>query len=224
MSIYLKRHGTRPVMDAQAGTVPAPIPRRDPTAATGCPSHLPCGARRRENRATGQVLKIMHWNADGVYSKRDGYKKQLELEEILDKEKVSVCCIQETHLSKDIAYKVRGFQCYRSDRKDRKKGGILTLVKNNINACQLGTYMEGAEYQMLHLKTGSAEFHLLNYYCPSDRPLALDTIPEKERLIVCGDFNSHSQSWGYDHMDKRGEELENWQDDSRLILINQPND
>ena len=43
-------------------------------------------------------------------------------------------------------------------------------------------------------------------------------------MIVCGDFNSHSQSWGYDHMDKRGEELENWQDDKGLLLLNKPKD
>ena len=39
-----------------------------------------------------------------------------------------------------------------------------------------------------------------------------------------GDFNSHSQSWGYDHIDARGEEIEAWQDDKNLTLINQPYD
>ena len=42
--------------------------------------------------------------------------------------------------------------------------------------------------------------------------------------LVVGDFNSHSQSWGYDHIDKRGEEVENWQDDHKLNLINKPED
>lgn len=228
MSISINSYGACPVTDIQAGTAPGPIPRKGPTKTTGSPSQLPRGARRQENRATGQTnqrpIKIMHWNAEGVNSKRDGYSKKLELENILEQEQVNVCCIQETHLSSDIAFKIRGYQCYRSDRKDRRKGGILTLVKNNINACQLEVHMEGSEYQMLHLKTDSTEFHLLNYYCPNDRPLALDTIPEKERLMVCGDFNSHSQSWGYEHMDKRGEELESWQDENKLILINQPAD
>ena len=222
--MYLNRYGARPVTDTQAGAVPGPLPRKGPTPATGCPSHLPRGARRQENRATGQVLKIMHWNAEGVNSKKDGYSKKVELENILHEEQVHVCCLQETHLNEDVAFKVRGFQCYRSDRKNRKKGGVLTLVRNNISTCQFEEYMEGAEYQMLHLRTASTEFHLLNYYCPSDRPLALASIPIKERLIVCGDFNSHSQSWGYDHMDSRGEELENWQDDNKLILVNQPKD
>ena len=41
---------------------------------------------------------------------------------------------------------------------------------------------------------------------------------------MVGDFNSHSQSWGYDHADTRGEELEDWQDDNNLILVNDADD
>ena len=43
-------------------------------------------------------------------------------------------------------------------------------------------------------------------------------------FIIMGDFKSHSQSWGYDHIDARGEEFEAWQDDKNLTLINQPYD
>src|SRR5579871_3130516 len=221
MSAY--RCGARPMTDTQASAATGPMSRKGPTPTTGGPSQLPRGARRQENRATGQnKLKIMHWNAEGVNSK--GGNKKMELEKTLNEEQVTICCLHETHLNKDIDFNIRGYQCFRQDRKDRKKGGILTLVKTNISACQLEVYMEGAEYQILHLKAGSTEFHLVNYYCPNDRQLALDTISVKEKIIVCGDFNSHSESWGYDHMDRRGEELENWQDENGLILVNQPID
>ena len=53
---------------------------------------------------------------------------------------------------------------------------------------------------------------------------AFDKVWHKGHYLVVGDFNSHSQSWGYDHIDKRGEEVENWQDDHRLNLINKPED
>ena len=43
-------------------------------------------------------------------------------------------------------------------------------------------------------------------------------------FLMVGDFNSHSQSWGYDHADARGEELEDWQDDNHLILVNDVDD
>ena len=43
-------------------------------------------------------------------------------------------------------------------------------------------------------------------------------------VILIGDFNSHSQSWGYDHIYARGEEIEAWQDDNNLTLIKQTYD
>ena len=39
--------------------------------------------------------------------------------------------------------------------------------------------------------------------------------------IVAGDFNSHSPSWGFAELDKKGEEFEQWATDNCLILINQ---
>ena len=53
----------------------------------------------------------------------------------MNKENIDICCIQETHLQKDKTFKVRGDQCFRTDRGgDRRKGGIITLIKSNINA------------------------------------------------------------------------------------------
>ena len=69
------------------------------------------------------------------------------------------------------------------------------------------------------------ELDILNYYCPNDRPLSLSTIQtEDSRFIAVSDFNSHSQSWGYDHLDRRREEVENWQHDNQLLLVNTPRD
>ena len=42
----------------------------------------------------------------------------------------------------------------------------------------------------------------------------------REHSIVIGDFNSHSPSWGYPEQDARGEEVEDWQTCSNLLLIN----
>ena len=64
---------------------------------------------------------------------------------------------------------------------------------------------------------------LVNLYSPNDKALALNALTAiEDHYLVDGDFNSHSQSWGYDHIYKRGEEIENWQDDHRLNLINEP--
>ena len=85
--------------------------------------------------------------------------------------------------------------------------------------------MEGAEYQMIWAQLKDTELWLLNVYCPNDRPLSLDTIHVPDSCFpAVGDFNSHSQSWGYNHMDRRGEEVEDWQDEHHLVLINSPHD
>jgi ribonuclease HI len=167
----------------------------------------------------------MQWNAEGLNSKQPGYTKKTELENILHEKQISVCCIQETHLKPDQTFKIRGYQCFRSDRQDRRKGGILTLVKNNIHVQEKETSMDGAEYQLLQLKVDKTEIDLLNFYCPNDKPLNLNSIQVPDtNFIAVGDFNSHSQSWGYNHMDRRGEEVETWQDDHFLILVNRPTD
>ena len=139
---------------------------------------------------------------------------------------IDICCIQETHLKEGKNFKIRGYQKpFRLDRPDRHKGGVLTLVRNNLHAIEVSTHLDGAEYQYLKVRSKSKEVNLVNYYCPNDRPLSLSSIdvPLSSFLMV-GDFNSHSQSWGYDHADARGEELEDWQDDNHLILVNDVDD
>ena len=62
-------------------------------------------------------------------------RKKTELEHRMNKENIDICCIQETHLQKDKIFKVRAHQCFKTDRGgDRRKAGIITLIKSNINA------------------------------------------------------------------------------------------
>ena len=96
------------------------------------------------------------------------------------------------------------------------------MVKLNINAYLSDSSTDCAEYQVLKIKTKTKEIHLVNYYCPNNINLDLLNIPlASNNFIIVRDFNSHSQSWGYNHIDARGEE---WQDDNNLILINKPED
>nr|KAG5704148.1 hypothetical protein BaRGS_009678 [Batillaria attramentaria] len=45
-----------------------------------------------------------------------------------------------------------------------------------------------------------------------------------EKCLIVGDFNSHSTCWGYDETDRRGDEVEDWQIDTNMILLNDPED
>ena len=167
------------------------------------------------------ATKVMHWNAMGLTEER---KDALQI--FLYENEIDVCCIQESHLKKGKSLKIRGYQePIRNDRLNRSKGGVVTLVRNGIKVAEVKRLTDEAEY--IHTKISSRDrtLDLVNYYCPDDKSLSLDTlkVPDEDFLIV-GDFNSRSQSWGYDDIDKRGEEVEAWQDDHRLILINDPAD
>ena len=76
-----------------------------------------------QSRATSFNLRMLHWNAEGVRNTK------LELQVLLKERKIDVCCIQETHLNSSHRFSIRGYETFRRDRKDRPKGGILTLVK-----------------------------------------------------------------------------------------------
>ena len=81
---------------------------------------------------------------------------------------------RETHKNSEKYFKVRDYQCFRSDRTDHSKGGVLTLVRNNIQAFLINTYMEDSEYQVLKIQASDGELKLVNFYCTTNKPLSLD--------------------------------------------------
>ena len=98
---------------------------------------------------------------------------------------------------------------FQSDREGRRTGGVLTLVRNNIDARETKRYMEEAEYLAVKINTKDRSFTVVNYYCPDDKMLSLNIIQVPDSgFLITGDFNSRSQSWGYNNIDRRGEEVE----------------
>ena len=90
-------------MDSQVETVSGPQPRRGPPPATGVsgPEQV---AGNGQSRVTGYDLNICHWNAEGVISKK------LEFQTFLKTRNIDACCIQETHLSPNHRFSVRGLR------------------------------------------------------------------------------------------------------------------
>ena len=46
----------------------------------------------------------------------------------------------------------------------------------------------------------------------------------QQNCLAVGDFNSHSTSWGYGETDCRGDKAEDWQIESNMLLLNDPED
>ena len=213
--------------------MPGSLPRKSPLQATGGASAstwgTKSGAQRKSStghtnrvqqpKSVQHTLKILQWNAEGIPPPP---KKKIALTYKLHAEKIDIGCLQETHLTS----KNRGYQCFRMDRENRHKGGVVTLVKNSIAASEI-KIDTGQEAEILDTKfTWDGEEHTLyNYYCPPDEDLSLfhiNTTPGK--CIVEGDFNGHSQSCVNNELNARGEELEGWQVTTNLQLLNNPED
>ena len=103
----------------------------------------------------------MQWNADGLM------RKKAELGHRMNKENIDICCIQETHLQKDKTFKARGYQCFRTDRGgDRRKGGIITLIKSNINAYMSSSSNDGAEQHNVTVNTQKKRYSTCQLLLP----------------------------------------------------------
>ncbi|GFS14067.1 RNA-directed DNA polymerase from mobile element jockey [Elysia marginata] len=160
--------------------------------------------------------QILQWNAKGVAKKKDALRNRLY------EHKIDIACIQETHLTDKIRFSIRGYQCKRKDRAEGTKGGVIILVRNDIQAVEFTKDTNGnAEINSICIALKNRELLVYNFYCPANKQLSLDAIDIPDAgCFILGDFNSHSQSWGYDEMDHRGEEVENWQIDQTLQLLN----
>ncbi|GFR94977.1 RNA-directed DNA polymerase from mobile element jockey [Elysia marginata] len=199
-------------VDPQADEVPGSLPRKSPPQATG-------GNKNEKNK----ILTILHWNAECIS------RKKLALANRLKKEDIDVACIQESHLTPHpkhgSRFTMKGHQTFKQDRQDGPKGGVITLVKNDITASEIkvnaGDRAEviGTE---LHFKDKSITTY--NCYCPPGKEHALHAMNIGDRCFVVGDFNSHSPSWGYENQDARGEEVQDWQTNMSLLLLNSPED
>ena len=227
-----KRDGATPVEIRQAGRVPGPMPRRGPPQATkrGHPVPVVARPRRRGKKMTGnqspreeerKPLNILQWNSEGLYRKTTALKQRLS------EDKIHLACIQETHLNPaNRLPSIRGYTPFRMDREGHK-GGVLILVKNNLIVTEdfkVETNQQ-AEIHGIKLRVDDREITLFNMYCPQDKALNLQSmnIPG-ENCIVLGDLNSHSTSWGYNENDRRGDEVEDWQIETDLLLLNDPED
>ena len=183
-------------------------------------------ARGLQSSATGRPprtssLVLAHWNAEGIRNKK------AELQNFLTRNEVDIICIQETHLTDNHKFFIRGYSDFRQDRKNRHKGGIITLVRNTIAATKVSSSREQDELEFLTVKLllPRGDMYVTNCYSPPNTTLQLHKIEiHTERHVVLGDFNSHSPSWGYNTLDARGEEVENWMLDNTLLLINNPAD
>lgn len=66
-----------------------------------------------------------------------------ELKYVMNKRKVDICLLNETHLTSDIEnneMKMRGYNIIRCDSETRHTGGVVVYIRNNIKFNTVKTY------------------------------------------------------------------------------------
>ena len=139
------------------------------------------------------ALMIAKWNA-----KESHLRKTRNSNHFLKHKAINMCCIQETHLSSSHRFFIWGYEVFRQDRENRPKGGLLTLVRNNIPASEIqrsGQADLDMEYLGVKLILTGTPLSVFNTYSPPDKQIQLLYIKvEPQSWIITGDFNSHSAS------------------------------
>jgi len=114
----------------------------------------------------------------------------------LKERNIVVWCMQETHLNSSQCFSIRGYETFRRDRKYRPKGRILTLVKNTHAATEVyRSEDEDTEVLGIKLLLDKNPHTIYNLYSPLNKQLRPQVFhSDPDRLIIMGDFNSHSQA------------------------------
>ena len=148
-------------LGCQAEVMPDPQPRKKSPNASGA-TDSSCGLRGGASITTAQnQIKIVHWNANGAVSRK------LALAHFLIQRKLDICYIQETHLQQELRFSLRGCQAFRHNREGKRKGGILTLIRNYYPAAEIQR-SENSETEFLGVEVilPSFNFQIDNVYSP----------------------------------------------------------
>ena len=156
-----------------------------------------------------KTLKILNWNANGLQNHLP------ELEIFLNIEKIDICLISESHLTRTSYALIKGFNCYHALHPSGKaRGGATIYVRNNIKHYEY-TKTESEYAQIVSIKVSLNSYKTLSVaaiYCPPKYNLKKDDYVSilqtlGTSFIIGGDFNAKNTFWGSRLTSPKGKEL-----------------
>ena len=163
--------------------------------------------------------KIIQWNCRGLKPKFD------EISIILEQQKPSIFCLQETFLKPNDNVTLKGFNIYNYIHSDcqRPSGGSSILVKSS---CPQRNIVLTTELQATAVSvTLDKEITICSIYIPPSFTLKtehLDSLLKQlpSPYLLLGDFNGHNILWGNKENNSRGELIENFITNNDICLMN----
>lgn len=165
-------------------------------------------------------MKILQWNCRGIKTHK------AELEVILKEHNPYIICLNETMIPYNEIYKIKNYKCfqYNVNTNTKARGGVVTLVHQNIKAEQITIE---SNLQMIAIKFDyPIDFKLCNMYIPGAENIRYEEINKivktlGNRSIILGDLNGHGKMWGSQKTDSRGKIIEEILNENNLIILNE---
>lgn len=166
------------------------------------------------------MLIILSWNVNGLQ------KRAQEVNLLIDKYKPDIIFLQETFLKKANKHPFINYQDYhfiRSDREEGKRGGLLTLIRSQIEYKQITLKLGKIENIAIKTQYGT----LVNTYVPP-RIIRKKDFKTFEQLtttfLAAGDFNCQNRGWGDKKTTQYGTYLQDTilSNDLKLLRPNSP--
>lgn len=157
--------------------------------------------KNNKQNKLNKSVSVLQWNCNGVLQRQTELKNHL----ITNNNKYDVICLQETFLKPGKNFTVSGYNSIRLDRTDENKGGVLTLVRDNINYTQVNNNTD-MEYIVVNINLNQSQLKIVNIYIPPGKDMDkndLSTMFGPQTLII-GDLNAKSKIWGSPVTDERG--------------------
>ena len=159
-------------------------------------------------QAIGLALRVLQLNVEGLSS-----AKRSIISDIAVKNNVDFICLQETHLSDNIAgrLELKVFDVLLAT--PHALYGRVTYVRTEIADAQAASSRNFCDV----IRIGG--YSIANIYKPPSTQWDQEILPQLQHPpVYVGDFNSHHTDWGYSEADADGDRLVEWATNNDLTL------
>lgn len=155
-------------------------------------------------------LHVLHWNANGIKN------KQTEFQHFMQKHKIDIALINETHLKPNVTINIPNYYTYKTDRETTKGGGTAVLIKTQIKHTQVHTHkkLKHLETTGIQITHNNAKIKLNAVYnSPSHVLLETDLdilLHNPIPTLAAGDLNAKHGDWGSRNTNTDGKTLQRY--------------
>ncbi|CAH2086616.1 unnamed protein product [Euphydryas editha] len=166
------------------------------------------------------------------------------LEDELSRHNINICGISETHWKDNGHFHTEANVVYFSGNAESSKNEVAFIIPKSSRNCVLGYEPVSDRLISIKLKASPVNFNIIQVYAPtstacsediesfySDLETAICKIPQRELLVIMGDFNSKIGSdshllspcvgkYGLGQRNERGERLVQFAADNNLVICN----